>query len=269
MTLVTVITVCFNSDRTIRDTIESVLGQSYPSIEYVVIDGLSRDRTMEIVREYGGRIAKVVSEPDAGLYYAMNKGIRLASGDIICILNSDDIFADSHVIRDVVSAFDETGVSCVFGDLVYVDRNDTRRVVRRWISSPFQDRAFQGGWHPAHPAFFVRKAVYEMIGSFNTSIPLVADYEFMLRVLEIHKVPAVYVPRLCVRMRLGGVTSSGVTNNLAALRHIFKLLAANRVAINPIRFIIGRYGPKIIDRVSVAISSVGRAITDSVTGRRQ
>jgi glycosyltransferase involved in cell wall biosynthesis len=255
MTSVSVITVCFNSEQTIRDTIESVLGQSYPFIEYIVIDGRSRDGTVKIIQEYKGHIAKIISEPDEGLYHAMNKGILMASGEIVCILNSDDIFADSHVIRDVVAAFLKTGAACVFGDLVYVKRNDTDRIVRRWISTPFQFGTFQTGWHPPHPAFFVRKQVYDEIGAFNTSIPLVADYDFMLRVLEIQKCPSHYLPRLCVRMRIGGVTSNSVWNNLRALWYILKILNENKINVRTVPFIIGRFVPKIIDRIKIAVSN--------------
>jgi glycosyltransferase involved in cell wall biosynthesis len=254
MISVSVITVCFNSERTIRDTIESVLRQSYPSIEYIIIDGNSRDSTVNIIREYEGRIAKVICEPDEGLYHAMNKGIRHATGDIICILNSDDIFADSCVIHDVVAAFDTTGAACVYGNLVYVERSDTGRILRRWISSSFECGAFKRGWHPPHPSFFVRKVVYDEIGVFNTSIPVVADYEFMLRVMEIHRYPSHYMSRLCVRMRVGGVSNSGYTGSLIALKHIFRILRSYRVRVNPLCFIAGRYLPKIVDRIKIAAS---------------
>ena len=255
VTSVSVITVCFNSEHTIRDTIESVLGQSYPAVEYIIVDGCSSDRTMEIVRSFSNQIATVVSEPDDGLYHAMNKGIKLAQGEIICILNSDDVFADVRVVEDVVTAFERTGAPCVFGDLVYVDRSNTSRVVRRWKSSPFRRDAFRTGWHPPHPAFFVRRGVYEEIGAFDTSIPLVADYEFMLRVLQIHAYPSFYLPRLCVRMRLGGVTSNGLRSNIRGLRHILRVLRIHEVRVNTLRFIVGRFLPKIIDRIATAAVS--------------
>jgi glycosyltransferase involved in cell wall biosynthesis len=226
----------------------------------LIIDGNSSDDTLEIVSGYGSRVAKVVSEPDQGIYDAMNKGVLLASGEIIGILNSDDMFADSSVIADVVQGFVESSAECLYGDLVFVDAVDVERVVRRWRASPYHSGAFRKGWHPPHPSFFMKKAAYRKIGLFDTAIPFAADFDLMLRAIEVHHIKSHYLPRVCVRMRVGGATTGSFKNiaagNIAVLRSFRKY----DIRINRVFYLLRRIIPKLIDvlknRLGVIVKEV-------------
>ncbi|MEM1220543.1 MAG: glycosyltransferase family 2 protein [Bacteroidota bacterium] len=213
---VSIITATYNSSETIRDTIESVLCQTYKNIEHIIIDGASKDGTLEIVHSYGGKIAKVISEPDGGIYDAMNKGISMASGDVVGILNSDDFFAHDRVIEKVVRSFEMTECDSAYGDLQYVDPSETAKVVRNWRAGRYTRNSWLYGWMLPHPTFYVRKDVYERFGTFNLRLRSAADYEIMLRFLYKNKISATYIPEVLVRMRTGGVSNSSIKNRLAA-----------------------------------------------------
>lgn len=211
---ISIITVSYNSAATIRDTIKSLLAQSYSNIEYIIVDGLSKDNTVEIIKEYepkfNGRM-RWVSEKDKGLYDAMNKGFRMATGDVIGIINSDDLFSDPLAIEKVVNCFKANNpVDCVFADLYYVAQNDTSKIVRYWQTG--EKKPFAKGWHPAHPTFYVKREVYERCGLFDLEYKLAADFELMLRLVEKENISMVYLPEPLVRMRLGGATSKNLTN---------------------------------------------------------
>ena len=231
---VTLITACYNSAATIRDTLASVNAQTHPDIEHIVIDGASQDDTLTIVRELGRRVAKVVSEKDGGIYNAMNKGIALATGDIVGIINSDDFYADADVIARVGKAFAESGADCVFGDLEYVDPRDTRKVRRRWKSQPYAPGAFQRGWHPAHPTFFVRRELYQRLGTFDESLRISSDYELMLRFLERGKAKSAYLPSVLVKMRDGGVSNRTLANIFKANVECYRSFAKNGLKASPL-----------------------------------
>lgn len=207
---ISIVTPCFNSARTIAQTIESVLAQDYSDIEYIIVDGGSTDGTVDIVHSYGDKIAKFVSEPDRGIYDAMDKGIKMASGDIVGIINSDDFYADSAVLSKVVEAFRASGAQTVYGDLDYVDEIDTDKMVRRWRSGEYRTGSFRWGWHPPHPSFFVRCEVYEKFGYFNDELKISADYELMLRFLHFRGVSTAYLPSVLVKMRTGGASGAGL-----------------------------------------------------------
>jgi len=209
---VSIITVVFNGEASICDSIQSVLSQGYEDIELIVIDGSSTDRTLEVIRRYNKQIDVLVSEPDDGIYDAMNKGIGLASGDIVGFLNSDDFFADESVIIRVAEEFERENVDSVFGDLTYVSAIDPARVIRTWKSSPHLLNAFRSGWHPAHPTFYAKKSVYEDYGGFDTSLSISADFELMLRFLDVHGVSSSYIPEVLVRMRTGGESNQSLRN---------------------------------------------------------
>ncbi|MEO1714083.1 MAG: glycosyltransferase family 2 protein [Bacteroidota bacterium] len=213
---VSIITATYNSSETIRDTIESVLCQTYKNIEHIIIDGASKDGTLEIVHSYGGKIAKVISEPDGGIYDAMNKGISMASGDVVGILNSDDFFAHDRVIEKVVRAFEMTECDSAYGDLQYVDPSETEKVVRNWRAGSHSRNSWLYGWMLPHPTFYVRKDVYERFGTFNLRLRSAADYEIMLRFLYKNKISATYIPEVLVRMRTGGVSNASLKNRIAA-----------------------------------------------------
>ena len=186
---ISIITVCFNAVSTIKDTIDSVLNQNYPEIEYIIVDGASTDGTVEIIRSYGNRIAKFISEPDEGIYDAMNKGISLASGNIVAILNADDFYINSQVISKVVKAFRESGADIVYGDIVIVHPENTEKVVRYWKAGKYRPGSFKWGWHPPHPAFFVKRKIYEKYGVFDLEFKRVAaDFEIMARFMERYRV---------------------------------------------------------------------------------
>lgn len=215
---VSIITVCYNSANTIEDTIQSVINQTYDNIEYIVIDGLSTDNTLEIVNKYKDKISKVVSEKDHGLYDAINKGIEMATGEIIANLNSDDFYIDNHVIADVVVRMEKEKSDTLYADLYYVDAIDTDKVTRNWVSGPYQKGMFFKGWMPPHPTFFVRKKVYHQYGKFNLELKSAADYEIMLRFIHKHNCTISYLPRVIVRMRVGGVSNVSILNRLKANR---------------------------------------------------
>lgn len=217
MTRVTIITPTFNSARTLRDTLESVSIQDHPAIEHIIVDGGSKDETLAIARSFP-HVARVISEPDEGIYDAMNKGISIATGEIVGILNSDDFYADAKVIRDVVAAMTAADADSAYGDLVYVHPERTRTVERTWRSGEYHPRRFLFGWMPPHPTFFVRKAVYDQFGVFHPRLRSAADYELMLRFLFRHRISTCYVPRVLVHMRSGGQSNASVRHRIRANR---------------------------------------------------
>ncbi|MEZ0486873.1 glycosyltransferase family 2 protein [Fibrella aquatica] len=213
---VSIITVVYNGADTIAEAIESVLGQTYPDIEYIIIDGASTDGTQAIVAGYGKRISQFVSEPDQGLYDAMNKGIQRATGDIIGILNADDLYRHPDVISRIVDQFNQHQADAVYGDLVYAQRDAPDRVMRYWQAGTYKPGAFLRGWMPPHPTFFVRASVYKQHGYFTTSLRSAADYELMLRFVHKHQIQVAYLNEVVVVMRLGGVSNSSFLNRLRA-----------------------------------------------------
>lgn len=206
---VSLVTVCFNSSKTIKDTLDSVAAQDYDNLEYIIIDGSSSDGTLDIIKNHECEIDVLVSEPDDGLYDAYNKGLNLASGDLIGFINSDDLYQSDHVISDVVQVFSTEDIDACHADLVYVDPNDTSKIERVWRSRSFSAREMERGLIPAHPTVFFKRVVYETVGQFDTTFKYVADHDLLLRAFYHHRVRAVHVPKIWVRMRSGGVTGSG------------------------------------------------------------
>jgi len=234
---VSIITVCLNSERVIFDAIDSVLGQKYNNIEYIVIDGGSTDGTVGIVKSYGDKINKFISERDNGLYDAMNKGLAIATGDVIGILNSDDFYIDENVISKVMKTFEVKQVDSVFADLVFVKTDNLKKVIRYYDSGNFNPDKFAYGWMPAHPTFFVKRKAYEKYGVFRTDLKIAADFDILARFLYIHKISYSYIKEVLVKMRTGGVSTSFNSiwiNNIETLRvcrdngiktNIFKILS--------------------------------------------
>ncbi|CCH02847.1 glycosyl transferase family 2 [Fibrella aestuarina BUZ 2] len=215
---VSIITVVYNGADTIAEAIDSVLAQTYPAIEYIVVDGGSTDGTQAIVAGYGDRISRFVSEPDEGLYDAMNKGVRMATGDVIGILNADDLYRHPDVISRVVETFAQSGADAVYADLVYADRTNPDRVTRYWQAGDYTPGAFLRGWMPPHPTFFVRATVYRQYGYFSTELRSAADYELMLRLIHKHQIRVAYLKEVTVVMRMGGVSNSSLQNRIRANR---------------------------------------------------
>jgi glycosyltransferase len=212
---ISIITVVYNNKRTIIDALNSVLNQTYSNIEYIVIDGNSTDGTMDILLEFRGRISKIISEKDSGIYDAMNKGISLATGDVIGILNSDDMYNSLDTVQYIMDSFNnDNDLDILFGDLVYVKSNDTSAIVRNWIGQEYHDNYFENGNVPPHPSLFVRAHVYNQAGLFNLKYRLASDYEFMLRIFKKFDFKIKYLPILIVKMRLGGATNNSIFNIL-------------------------------------------------------
>jgi glycosyltransferase involved in cell wall biosynthesis len=212
---ISIITPVFNEAGTIRDCLESVKRQSYGS-EHIIIDGGSTDGTLEIIRAYQNSIDIIISEPDRGPYDAINKGIAVATGDIIGTLSGNDFFANSHVLEEVSKVFADGQVDSCYGDLNYLDAQNIQRVVRSWRSGGYDRKYFYWGWMPPHPTFFVRKTVYEKYGKFNLDFGSAADYELMLRVLLKFKISTAYIPEVLVNMRVGGMSNASIKNRLKA-----------------------------------------------------
>lgn len=232
---VSIITPVFNSENTVEFTTKSVLNQSYPNIEYIIIDGGSTDGTLDIIEKYKDKITKFISEPDKGVYDGMSKGIKFATGEIIGILNSDDVYASENVIELVIKTMEEKNVDCCWGDLVYVDRKNPDKIIRYWKSSEHEEGKFKTGWHPPHPTFFVKKWVYEKYGVFNLDFPISADYELMLRFLEKYKIKSCYIPKVLVKMRIGGQSSKNILNIIKGNIECYKAWKVNELRINPLR----------------------------------
>lgn len=213
---ISIITIAYNSAETIEATIQSVIAQEYTDVEYIIIDGASKDTTMDVVDRYRDQIAVVVSEPDKGIYDAMNKGVARATGEVVGILNSDDFYADNTVLSDVAARFKETGADAVYADLVYVERDNPDKVVRYWKSKPYTPGMFRKGWMPAHPTFFLKNECYRAHGTYSTELRSAADYELMLRMLEKHAISAVHLPRVLTKMRVGGQSNVSLKNRIRA-----------------------------------------------------
>jgi len=210
---VSIITATYNSEAHIADCVRSVNSQTYDNIEHIIIDGASKDNTLEIINSLPNRVTTIVSEPDKGIYDAMNKGIKAATGDVIGILNSDDFFASNDVIENIVKEFsNDSTLEGVYTNLYYVNQDNADQIVRHWVSNPFKVRSFFKGWHPPHPTLYLRRDVYKNYGNFNLDFSLSADFELMLRFFEKYNIKTKYLPITTIRMRLGGATSKNWQN---------------------------------------------------------
>lgn len=242
---ISIITVVWNNKNTIRDAIDSVLNQTYKDIEYIIIDGASTDGTVKIVKSYEDKITKFISEPDKGLYDAMNKGISASSGEIVGILNSDDFYKDKFVVEKIVNEFNKTQCDSVYADLIYIKPDNIEKTVRYYDSSYFSPEKFAYGWMPAHPTFFVKKNIYEKYGVFKTDYKIAADYELLVRFLSKNKVTYSYIKEPIVKMRLGGASTSGIKSNYTLNKEIIRACKENDIYTNWI-MILSKYPKKIL-----------------------
>lgn len=230
---VSIITVCFNSGKTIRDTIESVLAQTHSDIEHIIVDGASNDDTLQIVNEYRTSLGPIISEPDQGLYDAMNKGVNAASGDIIGVLNSDDFYEDKEVIEKIVETFEAPPApGLVFGDVVFVRPEDLDTVTRHYRAAHFRPWKLRFGWMPPHPATFVRNELYEKAGKYRLDMKIAADYEMFVRWLLVNGFSYGHTDKVIVRMRSGGVSTSGLKSSLLLNKEIVKACRSNGIYTN-------------------------------------
>lgn len=225
---VSIVTAVYNNCDTIAQAIESVFSQQHADIELIVVDGASTDGTREVLARYSSKIAVLVSEPDQGIYDALNKGIGLATGDIVGFLHSDDLLADEAAITRVVACMKDSTVDAVYGDLVYVRKNDPAQVVRAWRAGPFNRTSLARGWMPPHPTFYARRSVYERLGNFDTTFRIAADYDCMLRFLKAG-ICVSYIPHLQVRMRVGGASNRSLANIVRKSREDFRALRKNEI----------------------------------------
>jgi glycosyltransferase len=243
---VSIITVVFNNQVSISDAIDSVQKQTYVNLEYIIIDGNSTDNTLDIITTKMASNIKLISEPDLGLYDAMNKGIKNSTGEIIGILNSDDLYQDNIVIEDVINVFkNDESIQIVYGDLVYVKSDSINTVVRRWNSKPYYNNFFNNGNVPPHPTMFIKRKIYEEIGMFNLKYKLAADYDFMLRLFIKGEYKSYYYNRLMVRMRLGGATNKSLRNIFSGNNEIIQSWRDNGLKF-PIRLIPFKLFKRII-----------------------
>ena len=213
---ISIITVAFNSVKTIQDTIESILLQDYKNIEYIIIDAGSSDGTIEIIKSFGDKISYFISESDHGIYDGMNKGIKAASGDLIGILNSDDFYPNNFILSNVAKTFVNNQCDAVYGDLVYVRDYNKNKIVRYWQAGDYSALKIKNGWMLPHPTFFVKKSIYDRFGLYNTELKSAADYEMILKLLYKQNISVKYIPMILVNMRMGGASNSSLINRIKA-----------------------------------------------------
>jgi len=243
---ISVITVTRNSEKTLQDCISSVAKQSYKNFEHIIIDGASSDETLKLLKKNSNYISLVLSEPDKGIYDAMNKGVNLANGDIIGFLNSDDFYSSNFVLSSVAKIFEEKSfIEATYSDLIYVDKVNPSRIIRYWKSSQFNSGLFSKGWSPPHPTFFVRKSVYKLYGNFDLNYFIASDIELMMRFLEVHKISSHYVPEIWVNMRIGGLSNNSLLTILTQNIEVLRALKKHGLQANFLFF----FGSKLLIRI--------------------
>lgn len=248
---ISIITGTYNSAKTVKDTFESILSQSFSDIEYMVIDGGSTDGTVDIIKEYEPRFEgrmRWISERDKGIYDAMNKGIAMATGDFVGILNSDDFYYDSEVLASIAETIQKTAADCVFGDLVFVDVEDTSIVRRVWKGSEYKPNSFKKGWAPAHPTFYAKRELFDKYGLFNIDYKVSADFDLMLRFVGVHGAKSAYIPRYFVKMRMGGESTGSIKSIIKGNMDIVHVLRENGYHVTYF-YIVRRIAPKVWDSV--------------------
>ena len=243
---ISIITVAFNAAETIADTLKSVAGQTHPDVEHIVIDGASTDGTLEVVKRHGTHVSRLVSEPDRGIYDAMNKGLALSTGAVVGFLNADDVYADADVLARVASIMGRGNLDALFGDAEFVraDRPDVR--TRRYRSKSFRPERIAWGWMPAHPALFLRRSVYEQFGAFRTDYRIAGDFEYVARIFHRGTLAYRYIPEVLVRMRTGGVSTGGWRNTILLNREVLRACRENGIDTS-LPKILSKYPAKMLE----------------------
>lgn len=253
---ITIITASYNSEKTIRNTIESVLCQSYVNYEYIIIDGASKDHTVSIIKEYEPKFQgklKWISEHDNGIYNAINKGINISTGDVIGILNSDDFFSSTRVLEKIHTSFKADSIDAVYGDVHYVNHSNLSKPIRYYSSANFKPSMMRMGFMPAHPSFYVKSYCYKKFGTYAENYKIAADFELLLRFIFVHKINILYLPFDFVTMRIGGVSTSGINSHITIVKEHLKGLRDNNVYSNFILLSL-RYFSKIVNLIIFRIS---------------
>jgi glycosyltransferase involved in cell wall biosynthesis len=227
---VSVITITYNSAETLENTIQSVISQTYKNVEYIIVDGGSKDDTLKIIEKHKTHIHQFISEKDNGLYDALNKGIKLATGDVIGIIHSDDFYTHNTVLEHVMLQFQSSNTQALYADLYYVDKSNTDKIIRKWKSGTYSHGAFLNGWMPPHPTFFVKKECYQLYGNFNLALKSAADYELMLRFIHKHKITLTYLNEFIIKMRVGGKSNVSFKNRWRANREDKKAWELNGIS---------------------------------------
>ena len=235
---ISIITISFNANDTIEKTLKSVVGQSYKNIEHLIIDGGSKDNTIDICNSYT-HISKIISEPDKGVYDAFNKGLKLATGNIIGFLNADDTFYDENSIQGIVDAFKQKSVDIVYGNLDYI--NEEGKIIRNWLSQPYKKGLVKKAWMPAHPTFYCKKDIYNRLGGYNDSFKIGGDFELCLRFLEINQVPSFYLNKKLVKMLVGGISNSGLKSKWIIFKEDLRAFKINNISVNPVLFFLYKF----------------------------
>jgi glycosyltransferase involved in cell wall biosynthesis len=243
---ISIITVAFNAARTIADTLESVAAQVHPEIEHIVVEGASTDGTLEIIKRHGKRVTRIISESDHGIYDAMNKGMHAATGDVIGFLNADDIYAHQNVLTTVVDLMEHEYLDALYGDVEFFRTGYHACTLRRYSSSRFRPDRIAWGWMPAHPALFVRREVFQRVGGFRTDYRIAGDYEFVARAFGKNSLRYLHLPEVLVRMRTGGISTSGWRNTLLLNQEVLRACRENGIKTNMMK-ILSKYPAKLLE----------------------
>jgi glycosyltransferase involved in cell wall biosynthesis len=247
---ISIITVTYNCATVVENCLASVAEQLYKDVEHIIVDGASVDGTLEVLQAHRSQLAILVSEPDAGIYDAMNKGLALASGDIVGFLNADDYYAHHRVLQNVAQSFaDDHKLDACYSDLMYVDQSDASKIVRYWQSNSFVPNSFSRGWCPPHPTFFARRDVYQCFGGFDLAYRIAADIELMARFLEVRKINVKYIPEVWVKMRMGGTTNKNLRNVWVQNQEVLRALKRHGLTENALRFFAHKICSRILQYV--------------------